>query len=45
LAAQAPAGCPATADEIADAIVYLAIDRSSFIQGPKLAVDRGRSAI
>jgi NAD(P)-dependent dehydrogenase (short-subunit alcohol dehydrogenase family) len=41
LAAQAPEGCPATAD----AIVFLAIDRSSFIQGPKLAVDAGRTAI
>ena len=39
--AQAPAGCPATADTI----VFLAIDRSSFIQVPKLAVDRGRTAI
>ena len=45
LAAQAPAGCSATADEIADAIVFLAIDRSSFIQGPKLAVDGGRTVI
>jgi NAD(P)-dependent dehydrogenase (short-subunit alcohol dehydrogenase family) len=43
-AAQAPAGCPATTDDIADAIVFLAIDRSSFIQGPKLAVDGGCTA-
>ena len=36
---------PATADEIAEAIVFLATDRSSFIYGAKLAVDGGRSAI
>src|ERR1700737_4153447 len=45
LAPQAPAGRPATADEIAEAIVFLATDRSSFIQGAKLAVDGGRTAI
>jgi NAD(P)-dependent dehydrogenase (short-subunit alcohol dehydrogenase family) len=45
LAAQAPAGRPATAEEIAEAIVFLATDRSSFIQGAKLAVDGGRTAI
>jgi len=45
LAAQAPAGRPATADEIAEAIVFLATDRSSFIQGAKLAVDGGRTAV
>lgn len=45
LAAQAPAGRPATADEIAEAIVFLATDRASFIYGAKLAVDGGRSAI
>jgi NAD(P)-dependent dehydrogenase (short-subunit alcohol dehydrogenase family) len=45
LAAQAPAGRPATADEIAEAIVFLATDRSSFVYGAKLAVDGGRSAI
>src|SRR5437762_1352508 len=45
LAAEAPARRPATADEIADAIVFLATDRSSFIQGAKLAVDGGRTAI
>jgi NAD(P)-dependent dehydrogenase (short-subunit alcohol dehydrogenase family) len=45
LAAQAPAGRPATADEIAEAIVFLATDHSSFIYGTKLAVDGGRSAI
>jgi NAD(P)-dependent dehydrogenase (short-subunit alcohol dehydrogenase family) len=45
LAAQAPAGRPATADEIAEAIVFLATDRASFIHGAKLAVDGGRSAV
>ena len=45
LAAQAPAGRPATADEIADAIVFLATDRASFIHGTKLAVDGGRTAV
>ena len=45
LAAQAPAGRPATADEIAEAIVFLATDRASFIQGAKLAVDGGRTAV
>jgi NAD(P)-dependent dehydrogenase (short-subunit alcohol dehydrogenase family) len=45
LAAQAPAGRPATAEEIAEANVFLATDPSSFIQGAKLAVDGGRTAI
>jgi len=45
LAAQAPAGRPATADEIAEAIVFLATDRAGFIHGAKLAVDGGRTAI
>jgi NAD(P)-dependent dehydrogenase (short-subunit alcohol dehydrogenase family) len=36
-----PAGRAATADEIAEAIVFLATDRSSFIFGAKLAVDGG----
>jgi NAD(P)-dependent dehydrogenase (short-subunit alcohol dehydrogenase family) len=45
LAAQAPAGRPATADEIAEAIVFLATDRSSFVYGAKLAIDGGRTAI
>jgi NAD(P)-dependent dehydrogenase (short-subunit alcohol dehydrogenase family) len=45
LAAQAPAGRPATADEIAEAIVFLATDNASFIHGAKLAVDGGRTAV
>ena len=45
LAAQAPAGRPATADEIAEAIVFLAMDRASFIHGATLPVDGGRSAV
>jgi NAD(P)-dependent dehydrogenase (short-subunit alcohol dehydrogenase family) len=45
LAAEAPAGRPATADEIAEAVVFLATDHASFIQGAKLAVDGGRTAI
>ena len=45
LAAQAPAGRPATAEEIAEAIVFLATDRASFIHGAKLVVDGGRTAI
>jgi NAD(P)-dependent dehydrogenase (short-subunit alcohol dehydrogenase family) len=45
LASQAPAGRPATADEVAEAIAFLATDRASFIHGAKLAVDGGRTAI
>jgi len=35
LASQAPAGRPASADEIAEANVFLATDRASFIYGCK----------
>lgn len=45
LAAQGPAGRPATPDEIAEAIVFLATDRCSVIYGAKIAVDGGRTAI
>jgi len=45
LAAQAPAGRPATADEIGEAILFLATDPSSFIYGAKLVVDGGRTAV
>ena len=45
LAAQAATGRRATADKIAEAIVFLATHRSSFIYGAKLPVDVGRTAI
>jgi NAD(P)-dependent dehydrogenase (short-subunit alcohol dehydrogenase family) len=45
LAAQAPAGRPGTAEEIADAITFLATDRSSFVHGAVLSVDGGRTAV
>ncbi|MEU6269901.1 SDR family NAD(P)-dependent oxidoreductase [Saccharopolyspora shandongensis] len=45
LVAAAPLGRPAAPEEIADAILYLATDRASFVQGAVLAVDGGRSAV
>ncbi|WP_020577969.1 SDR family NAD(P)-dependent oxidoreductase [Actinopolymorpha alba] len=45
LAAAAPAGRTATAEEIADAIIFLATDRSSFVHGAILPVDGGRIAV
>jgi NAD(P)-dependent dehydrogenase (short-subunit alcohol dehydrogenase family) len=45
LAAQAPAGRPAAPEEIAEAIIFLATDRASFIQGAVLPVDGGRTAV
>jgi NAD(P)-dependent dehydrogenase (short-subunit alcohol dehydrogenase family) len=39
------AGRPAAADEIAEAIVFLEKDRSSFVQEAKLAVDGGRTGV
>jgi NAD(P)-dependent dehydrogenase (short-subunit alcohol dehydrogenase family) len=45
IAAQAPAGRPAEADEIAEAIVFLATAPSSFIYGANLNVDGGRTAV
>jgi NAD(P)-dependent dehydrogenase (short-subunit alcohol dehydrogenase family) len=45
LAAQAPAGRPAEPEEIAEAIVFLATERASFIQGAILPVDGGRTAV
>lgn len=44
LAALAPAGRPASPEEIASAIVYLASDEASFIHGAVLPVDGGRAA-
>jgi len=45
LAAQAPAGRPASPEEIAAAIVYLASDAASFVHGVVLPVDGGRTAV
>lgn len=45
LAAQAPVGRPATPEEIASAVVYLASDAASFVQGVVLPVDGGRTAV
>jgi NAD(P)-dependent dehydrogenase (short-subunit alcohol dehydrogenase family) len=45
LASLAPAGRPAAPEEIASAIVYLASDEASFVQGVLLPVDGGRVAV
>jgi NAD(P)-dependent dehydrogenase (short-subunit alcohol dehydrogenase family) len=45
LAATAPASRPGMPEEIAAAIVFLASDESSFIQGAILPVDGGKTAI
>jgi NAD(P)-dependent dehydrogenase (short-subunit alcohol dehydrogenase family) len=45
LAAAGPAGRPGSPEEIADAIVFLAGDRSSFVHGAVLPVDGGRIAV
>jgi NAD(P)-dependent dehydrogenase (short-subunit alcohol dehydrogenase family) len=45
VAAAAPAGRPATAEEIAEAVVFFATDRSSFVHGAVLPVDGGRTAV
>jgi len=44
LASLAPAGRPATPEEIAAAIVFLAGDEASFVHGAVLAADGGRCA-
>lgn len=41
----APAGRPGTAEEIADAIVFLISDRAGFVHGAVLRVDGGRTAV
>jgi NAD(P)-dependent dehydrogenase (short-subunit alcohol dehydrogenase family) len=45
VASQAPVGRPATPDEIASAITFLASDAASFIQGAVVPVDGGRIAV
>jgi NAD(P)-dependent dehydrogenase (short-subunit alcohol dehydrogenase family) len=45
LAKSGPAGRPGTAEEIADAIVFLATGRSSYVHGAILPVDGGRIAV
>jgi NAD(P)-dependent dehydrogenase (short-subunit alcohol dehydrogenase family) len=45
LASAAPSGRPGRPEEIASAIVYLASDEASFIQGAILPVDGGRAAV
>jgi NAD(P)-dependent dehydrogenase (short-subunit alcohol dehydrogenase family) len=45
LAAAAPTGRPGLPEEIASAIVYLASDEASFVQGALLPVDGGRIAV
>jgi NAD(P)-dependent dehydrogenase (short-subunit alcohol dehydrogenase family) len=45
LAVAAPAGRVSSPHEIADAILFLATDAASFVQGAVLPVDGGRAAI
>jgi NAD(P)-dependent dehydrogenase (short-subunit alcohol dehydrogenase family) len=45
LAAAGPAGRPGAPEEIAEAIVFLAADRSSFVHGAVVPVDGGRVAV
>ncbi|MEU9347343.1 SDR family NAD(P)-dependent oxidoreductase [Streptomyces sp. NPDC048278] len=45
LAAQAPAGRPGEAREVAEAIAYLVSDAASYVQGAVLPVDGGRTAV
>ncbi|RGD62598.1 SDR family oxidoreductase [Kitasatospora xanthocidica] len=45
MAAEAPAGRPAEAEEIAAAVVFLAGDAAGFVHGALLPVDGGRTAV
>ncbi|OIH95846.1 MULTISPECIES: SDR family NAD(P)-dependent oxidoreductase [unclassified Curtobacterium] len=45
LAAAGPAGRPGTADEVAQAVVFLTTDAASFVHGAVLPVDGGRIAV
>ncbi|MET8350995.1 MULTISPECIES: SDR family NAD(P)-dependent oxidoreductase [unclassified Micromonospora] len=45
LATMAPAGRPGSAEEIAEAVAFLATERSSFVHGAVLPVDGGRIAV
>ncbi len=45
LAAAGPAGRPGSPEEIAEAIVFPATDRSSFVHGAIVPVDGGRIAV
>lgn len=45
LASAGPAGRPGFAEEIAQAIVFLATGRSSLVHGAIVPVDRGRTAV
>jgi NAD(P)-dependent dehydrogenase (short-subunit alcohol dehydrogenase family) len=45
LAAAGPAGRPGSAEEIAEAVVFLATGRSSFVHGAIVPVDGGRIAV
>ena len=45
LAAAGPAGRPGSPEEIAEAIVFLAADRASFVHGAVVPVDGGRVAV
>jgi NAD(P)-dependent dehydrogenase (short-subunit alcohol dehydrogenase family) len=45
LAAAAPAGRPGSAEEIAEAVAFLATEKASFVHGVLLPVDGGRAAV